>query len=78
MHYSAYTCIIIDRLRRKIIGETPMAEFNADRLNERLNQLNKEQLATMEKLVEKLLTEMEETRPVPKRSDQAKPPSRAA
>ena len=55
-----------------------MAEFNADKLNERLNQLNKEQLATMEKLVEKLLTEMEETRLVPKRSDQAKPPSRAA
>ena len=55
-----------------------MAEFNADKLNERLNQLNNEQLATMEKLVEKLLTEMEETRPVPKRSDQAKPPSRAA
>ena len=55
-----------------------MAEFNADRLNERLNQLNKEQLATMEKLVEQLLTEMEETRLVPKRSDRAKPPSRAA
>jgi len=55
-----------------------MAEFNADKLNERLNQLNKEQLATMEKLVEKLLTEMEDTRPVPKRSDQAKRPSRAA
>ncbi len=55
-----------------------MAEFNADKLNERLNQLNNEQLATMEKLVEKLLTEMEETRQGPKRSDQAKPPSRAA
>lgn len=55
-----------------------MAEFNAEKLNERLNQLNKEQLATMEKLVEKLLKEMEETRLAPKRSDQAKPPSRAA
>jgi len=55
-----------------------MAEFNADKLNERLSQLNDEKLATMEKLVEKLLAEMEEKRPVPKRSDQTKPPSRAA
>jgi len=47
-----------------------MAEFNADKLNERLEQLNREQLATMEKLVEELLKEMEESKPASKRSDQ--------
>ena len=46
-----------------------MAEFNADKLNERLEQLNREQLATMEKLVEELLKEMKEGKPVPKRSE---------
>ncbi len=55
-----------------------MAEFDADKLNERLKQLNSEQLATMEKLVEKLLTEMEETRRVPEHSTQTKPSSRVA
>ncbi len=56
----------------------PVAEFNADKLNERLSQLNNEKLATMEKLVEKLLKEMEETRRVPKRAGKTKKSSRAA
>jgi len=47
-----------------------MAEFDADKLGERLEQLNREQLTTMENLVEKLLKEMQESRPVPERSDQ--------
>jgi hypothetical protein len=47
-----------------------MAEFNADKLNKRLEQLNREQLATMEKLVEELLNEMEESKRASKRSDQ--------
>ena len=47
-----------------------MAEFNADKLNERLEQLNREQLATMEKLVEELLKEMEESTWASKRSAQ--------
>ncbi len=47
-----------------------MPGFNADKLNERLEQLNREQLATMEKLVEELLNEMEESRRAPNRSDQ--------
>ncbi len=54
-----------------------MAEFDADKLNERLKQLNGEQLASMEKLVEQLLKEMEENRPIPKRAE-VKAPSRAA
>ena len=55
-----------------------MAEFNADKLNERLEQLNREQLATMEKLVEELLKEMKEGKPVPKRSEKtsSSPPPR--
>ena len=55
-----------------------MAEFNADKLNERLEQLNREQLARMEKLIEELLNEMEKTRPAPKRAEQTDPSSRAA
>ena len=47
------------------------------KLNERLKQLNGEQLASMEKLVEQLLKEMEENRPIPKRAE-IKAPSRAA
>ena len=46
-----------------------MAEFDADKLGERLEQLNREQLTTMEKLVEKLLADMKAGKPVPKRSD---------
>ena len=49
-----------------------MAEFNADKLSERLEQLNREQLATMEKLVEELLNDMKEGKPIPKRSDQTR------
>lgn len=47
-----------------------MAEFDADKLSERLEQLNREQLATMEKLVEELLNDLKEGKPVPKRADQ--------
>ena len=49
-----------------------MAEFDADKLSERLEQLNREQLATMEKLVEELLNDMKEGKPIPKRSDQTR------
>ncbi len=55
-----------------------MAEFNADKLNERLEQLNREQLATMEKLVEELLNTMEDGGPVPKHTDGTKSSSHAA
>ena len=47
-----------------------MAEFNADKLNKRLEQLNREQLATMEKLVEELLKNMEESKLATRSSDQ--------
>ena len=47
-----------------------MGEFDADELNERLAQLNRGQLANVEKLVEKLLKDIKGDRPVPKRSDQ--------
>jgi hypothetical protein len=50
-----------------------MAEFNADKLNERLEQLNEEQLTTMEKLVAELLAEMEENRPGAKPPEQTGP-----
>jgi hypothetical protein len=55
-----------------------VAKFNADKLNERLEQLNREQLATMEKLIEELLNEMEKSTPVPKRAEETDPSSRAA
>ena len=47
-----------------------MGEFDADELNERLERLNRGQLANVEKLVEKLFKDMKGGRPVPKRSDQ--------
>ncbi len=47
-----------------------MAEFNADKLNKRLEQLNREQLATMEKLVEELLKNMEESKLATRSADQ--------
>lgn len=47
-----------------------MAEFDADKLGERLDQLNREELATMQKLVEELLNEMSVDKPVPKRANQ--------
>ena len=46
-----------------------MAEFDPDKLGERLEKLNREQLVTMEKFAEELLAEMTEGKPVPKRSD---------
>ena len=47
-----------------------MAEFNPDKLSARLEQLNREQLATMEKLVEELLREAEAGRRGSKRADE--------
>lgn len=49
-----------------------MAEFDADKLGERLDKLNREQLATMEKLVEDLLNEMEESKPIPERASETR------
>lgn len=45
-----------------------MAEFNADRLRERLERLNREQLARIEQLAEELLNEARHNKPAPKRS----------
>jgi len=56
----------------------PMAEFDADKLNEGLKQLNDKQLATMEKLVEELLEKMTDNQPAPKRAGESKKPSEAA
>ena len=47
-----------------------MAEFDADKLGARLDQLNRGELETMQKLVEELLNEMSENKPVPKRVNQ--------
>ena len=59
-----------------------MAEFNPDKLSARLEQLNREQLATMEKLVEDLLREAEEGRLGSKRADDggaaSEPPPKTA
>ena len=55
-----------------------MAEFNADKLNERLEQLNREQLATMEKLVAELLDKMNDDKPLPKRAGETVEKSDAA
>ncbi|NIW23452.1 MAG: hypothetical protein GWN29_02230 [Gammaproteobacteria bacterium] len=41
-----------------------MAGFNADKLGERLDELNREQLAAIEKLSEDLLTEMQRKGPI--------------
>ena len=49
-----------------------MAEFDADKLGERLDKLNREQLATMEKLVEDLLREMGEGKPIPERANETR------
>ncbi len=46
-----------------------MAEFDPDKLRKRLDQLNEEQLATMEKLVEELLTKTEDTVARPRRAE---------
>jgi hypothetical protein len=55
-----------------------MAEFDADKLNERLEQLNRNQLTTMEKLVVELLDEMNEGKPIPKRAGETNKKSEAA
>ena len=41
-----------------------MAGFNADKLGEQLDALNREQLAAIEKLSEELLTEMQRKGPL--------------
>ncbi len=41
-----------------------MARFNADKLGEQLDELNREQLAAIEKLSEELLTEMQRKGPI--------------
>ena len=51
-----------------------MAEFDADKLGERLDQLNRGELETMQKLVEELLNEMSKNKPVPKRVNQMSTP----
>jgi len=53
-------------------------EYDARKLSERLEQLNREQRAAMERLVEELLKATKESRSVPKRADEAKASSRAA
>ena len=55
-----------------------MAEFDPEKLRKRLDQLNEEQLATMEKLVEELLSKVEATSPQPKRAQPQDTPSRPA
>lgn len=55
-----------------------MAEFDPEKLRKRLDQLNDEQLAMMEKLVEELLAQMEDSRPRPKRAEPIDVPSRPA
>ena len=55
-----------------------MAEFNPEKLRKRLDQLNEEQLATMEKLVEELLGQMEVAGPSPKRAEPEVAPRRPA
>lgn len=55
-----------------------MTEYDARKLSERLEQLNREQRAAMEKLVEELLKATKGSRPVPKRAGRTKPSSRAA
>ena len=46
-----------------------MAEFDADELGKRLEQLNREQLAEREQESARLLRELESYRPGPKRAD---------
>ena len=55
-----------------------MAEFDPDKLKKRLDQLNEEQLATMEKLVEELLSQIEVPGASPKRADSKDVPERPA
>ena len=55
-----------------------MAKFDADRLRERLERLNRGQLAKLERFAEDLLREAERTRRGPKQADDAARPSRPA
>ena len=47
----------------------PVAGFDADKLGKRLEQLNREQLAALEQLSDRVLREFESYRPGPKRAD---------
>lgn len=55
-----------------------MAEFDPEKLKKRLDQLNEEQLATMEKLVEELLGQLEVAGRSPKRAEPKDAPPRSA
>ena len=46
-----------------------MADFDAEELGKRLEQLNREQLAALEQLSERVLRELEAARLGPKRAD---------
>ena len=54
-----------------------MAGFNADKLGERLDELNREQLAALEKLSEDLLTEMQRRGPLRAGDDRQDSPAAA-
>ena len=47
-----------------------MAEFDADELGKRLEQLNREQLTALEQLLDQVLRKLEEDRRGPKRADE--------
>jgi len=49
-----------------------MAEFDADKLNAELEQLNREKLAVLEELTEQVLREMRAQKPTPKRADEGR------
>ena len=50
-----------------------MAEFDADELGRRLEQLNREQLTALEQLSDQVLRKVEEDRRGPKRADGTDP-----
>ena len=50
-----------------------MARFNADKLGAQLDELNREQLAAIEKLSEELLTEMQRKGPMRAGDDKREP-----
>ena len=50
-----------------------MAGFNADKLGEQLDALNREELAAIEKLSEELLTEMQRKGPIRAGDDKRAP-----
>ena len=47
----------------------PVADFDAEKLGKRLEQLNREQLAALEHRADRLLRELETARAGPKRAD---------